>query len=202
VTEQMSLLVTHLERYVGLEEPAVARCQYMHMGATICDAILQAGLNYRAVVAPRVTRMMQLWPLATTTSLFTSKADRYGLNDVLQWQDAVKLFRIERLALFMLSAEIETEANLREFFLDEERAETLRSVPGVGPKTFDYLKLLVGMPTLAVDRHVRALLERAGVPYTGYADAQALMLGAAERLGVDPGVLDGKIWAAASRQYV
>jgi hypothetical protein len=194
------MLAAHLERYVGLETPAPARRQYQHMGATICDAILQAGLNYRSVVAPRINRMMHLWPSATTTSSFITKVDRYGLNEVLQWRDHVKLQRIEKLSDFMLSCGIETEAGLREFLEDDERSVALMTVPGIGPKTLDYLKILVGMPALAVDRHVRAFLEQAGIRYTGYADAHGLMLAVAERLGVDPSVLDGQIWAVASRR--
>ncbi len=197
---QVAALAAHLEPYVRTESPPPARRQYQHMGATICDAILQAGLNYRSVVAPRVNRLMHLWPQARTTSSFLIKIDRYGLNDVLRWQDPVKLARIRTLGCVLVSSGIETENCLREYLVDDERAQTLMTLPGIGPKTLDYLKILAGMPALAVDRHMRALLEDAGIRYTGYADAHSLMVAAAERLGVDPGTLDRRIWAAASRR--
>jgi hypothetical protein len=200
VTSRVSVLAAYLERYVASEPLPPARRPYQHMGATICDAILQAGLNYRSVVAPRVNRLMRLWPLATTTSAFLAKADRYGLNQVLNWQDPVKPARMNKLGCFMVSSGIETENCLRAYLADDQRAQALRTVPGIGPKTFDYLKILAGMPALAVDRHMRAVLDRAGVGYTGYADAHKLMLAAAELLGMEPGVLDVRIWAVASRR--
>lgn len=43
---------------------------YNHMGATITDAVLQAGLRYETVVWPRVQRIMELFPEAATASGF------------------------------------------------------------------------------------------------------------------------------------
>jgi hypothetical protein len=202
VTDDLAVLVIHLERYADMRAPLASRRQYGHMGATLCDAILQAGLNYRFVVAPRITRLLALWPSATTTSRFLIKARRYGLNDVLAWRDPVKLQRIDQLSDFMQTSGVETESCLRSFLGDDNESESLMSLSGVGPKTVDYLKILAGMSTLAVDRHVRAVLAQAGVAYTGYADARNLMIAAAERLQIDPAVLDGRIWAAASGSQV
>jgi len=43
---------------------------YNHMGATITDAMLQAGINYEAVVKPRVNCVYGYYEAKTTSGLF------------------------------------------------------------------------------------------------------------------------------------
>ena len=43
---------------------------YCHMGATITDTILQAGVKYATVVVPRVKNILEKYPEAKTTSDF------------------------------------------------------------------------------------------------------------------------------------
>lgn len=52
---------------------------YNHMGATITDAILQAGQNWRTVVKPRIEKVKQ-YPTAKTTSGFISTFSSVGLK--------------------------------------------------------------------------------------------------------------------------
>ena len=52
-------------------EPEV--CPYRdHIGALFTDAILQAGVNYRSVVRPRVERVLFNFPEANTVSSFSN----------------------------------------------------------------------------------------------------------------------------------
>jgi hypothetical protein len=200
MTEKVYILAKHLERYSDREASAPKRRRYFHMGATICDAALQAGLNYRNVVEPRIANLLRAWPTASTTSAFGRKADLFGLSRVLDWRDPVKLSRIIDVTDFFMQAGIETENQLSTFLSDQHRADSLRAVKGIGPKTLDYLKILAGLPVIAIDRHVRAVMAEAGITCLDYDEARALMLAAAERLAMDPAVLDNRIWATASRR--
>jgi hypothetical protein len=194
------VLARHLERYADTETPLMPRRRYRHMGATISDAALQAGLNYRTVVAPRVTNVLRHWPRATTTSAFSRKVRLYDLGRLLEWRDPVKLTRAVALADFFLDAGIETEDELSTFLMDEFRAESLLAINGIGRKTVDYLKILAGLPAFAIDRHVKAVIAEAGISCGSYEEARGLMLAAAEYLAVDAAALDSRIWTAMSRR--
>lgn len=179
---------------------------YAHMGATLCDAILQAGLNYRTVVAPRVERVMQRWPSAIVTTRFLAMISRYGLNDVLIWKHVEKPTRIGQLAEFLAARDIETECELSEWLIVEANSESLLKVRGVGPKTVDYLKSLVGLPAVAVDRHIRTFVGWAGVGASNYNEIRQLVSDAADVLEVERNALDHAIWSyvaagAAKHQF-
>lgn len=167
---------------------------YRHMGATLCDTILQAGLNYRTVVNPRVGRILAFWPRATTSSLFLERMEAFGLESVLDWRDPVKLERIETLTLFCVDQGLETEEHLRSWLLAEENALALLALPGVGRKTVDYLRNLVGLSTIPIDRHMTAFLERAGLQCHSYEERQQALLSLACCLDVDARCLDAAIW--------
>ena len=175
---------------------------YAHMGATICDAVLQAGLNYRTVVAPRVNRLTSRWSSAITTSRFLAMIARYGLNEVLKWSHPEKLTRIRQLTEFLVARKLETENELSSWLSMESNAEMLQDVRGIGPKTRDYLKSLVGVPAVAVDRHVRTFVNRAGIEASDYTEISNLVCAAADLLSVEPHTLDHAIWSyvAAERR--
>jgi hypothetical protein len=198
ISEQVDALAAHLEQFVNRSACSAGRTPYGHMGATVCDSILQAGLNYRTVVYPRVLRILTLWPSATTTPQFADKVRRFGLANVLSWKHPEKLDRIHSVIEFLEWHNIETEACLGESLRTDSTANALRRLPGIGPKTIDYLKMLVGVSTLAVDRHVATILTEAGIRYSGNEEAHALMTAAAERMALDRAVLDVQIWMAMS----
>lgn len=175
---------------------------YRHMGATLCDTILQAGLNYRTVVEPRVERILSFWPRATSSSLFLERIEAFGLESVLDWRDPVKLERIEKLAAFCVDEGLETEESLRGWLVAEKNALALLAQPGVGPKTVDYLKNLVGLSTIPIDRHMTNFLERAGLQCHSYEERQRALLALACCLDVDPRCLDAAIWNLESTSAV
>ena len=171
---------------------------YAHMGATICDTILQAGLNYRTVVAPRVQRVMYRWSSATGTSRFLGMISRHGLNDVLLWKHPEKPTRIGQFTEFLARQGIETEGELSEWLTNDANSQSLRGLRGVGPKTVDYLKSLVGLPAVAVDRHVRTFVEWAGVRATSYDQIRQVVCEVADSLHLEHRVLDHAIWSYVS----
>src|SRR5215208_7225358 len=106
---------------------------YDHMGATITDSILQAGVNYRTVVEPRVRRVLQIYPEAKTSRAFFSVIERHGVGSVLNWRHPEKPRRVYELTSFFVAMNVETEESLREWLLDPDRCEELLKIKGVGP---------------------------------------------------------------------
>lgn len=178
-------------------QPRSGAC-YAHMGATICDTILQAGLNYRTVVAPRVERVLCGWPAAITTSRFLAMIERHGLNEVLLWRNAEKPTRIGQFSEFLQRRGIETEGDASNWLATNENAAALREVRGIGPKTVDYFKSLVGLPAVAVDRHIRTFIAWAGIRLTTYDEIRELVSAVADSLQVGHHDLDHAIWSYVS----
>lgn len=168
---------------------------HSHMGATLTESILQAGLRYETVVLPRVIKVKRR-PEARTTSGFISLLEREGANAVLDWRDAEKPKRVMSLASLLQSEGVETEEELRYWLQSEGSEERLKSLKGIGDKTVDYLKLLVGFSTVAVDRHVITFLNTAGVDITiaKYSVARDILSEAAKLMGIEEAVLDHSIW--------
>jgi hypothetical protein len=175
---------------------------YDHMGAIICDSILQAGLNYRSVVAPRIKELLLRWPSGRRTSVFASMTKRYGIRDVLNWRDKEKPHRISALTDFFLRRSIETESELAEWLLDSSHASSLIDVRGVGPKTIDYIKSLVGVQTVAVERQVRTFVSWAGLSLNSYNEIRSVVCDAARLLGHDSCDLDHAIWKYVSTRHM
>ena len=167
---------------------------YNHMGATISDAILQAGLRYETVVRPRIRRILELYPSAVTTSAFWNLLDETGPKTVLLWRDDEKPNRVVALTEFLRDEGIETENELCAWLTSEEHRMQLLSVRGVGPKTVDYIGILAGTQTAAVDRHVRALLEAAEIQFFGYDEAREILNLAADNMSVARATLDHSVW--------
>ena len=67
--DPVTLLVTHVDKVLG-PGPFVAATGWPHMGAVLCDAVLQAGIGYDAVVKPAVLRLQADWPDADTLTGF------------------------------------------------------------------------------------------------------------------------------------
>jgi len=171
---------------------------YRHMGATLTDTMLQAALSYCTVVRPRVDRLMTLWPSATTASRFLSKARQYGLSKVLDWRSPVKLERIRMLTAYCVDRGLETEDDLRLWFLRDPDTSDLMSLPGMGPKTHDYLRKLVGLSVIPVDRHMASFLESAGLECSSYEERQQALMAFASFLDISPEAFDDVIWRLQS----
>jgi hypothetical protein len=191
-------LVKFLSSVEGFNSFLGPRHRYEHMGATLSDAILQAGLNYRTVVAPRIKRLVVDHPEANTTSEFQKLIAFYGLKTLLNWKDPEKPSRIMELTWFFASEGLETESMARSWLQRPGNARLLLQLHGIGPKTVDYLSILVGISTLAVDRHIMNLLVAAGLQYSRYEDVKNVACLAADRLGVSRESFDQAVWMLSS----
>lgn len=173
---------------------------YQHMGATITDSILQAGLNYRTVVAPRVNRLLEQYPEAYTTDGFLDIINTYGLRSLINWRHPEKPQRIYELALLLHQHHIDTEDILRYWLQEAESEKLLLQLKGIGPKTIDYLKMLVGLQSIAVDRHIRTFVKAAGLKHTQYEDIRQVVEITAHILALDRNSFDLSIWLYISSQ--
>jgi hypothetical protein len=183
---------------------------YRHMGATITDAVLQAGLRYETTVWPRVQHAMSI-PEAATTSGFLAVLRERGGEAVVRWTHEEKLGRMYAVSELFIAEGIETEEDLRVWLCAgtsdpawtaqcEANAARLLAVRGIGPKTIDYFKILCGeQDTAAIDMHLTAFLERAGVRVTSYEQAREVIREAAAELGVPAAQLDHSIWTYMSK---
>lgn len=197
--------VTKLVRFIrlrGIVPSATITQGYGHMGATLCDSILQAGLNYDTVVRPRITWILNSFPNETTTSRLLDLVDELGAARLLNWSHPEKPSRLIALANFFYVRSIETEHCLREWLQVATNGVHLESVRGVGPKTVDYLKMLVGIPAIAVDRHIKNFVNNAGIKSNNYKIIREVVECAADELRVHRTNLDYAIWFYVSKsQY-
>ena len=218
--ERVAAFVRSLDDFVFVEDLALP---YNHMGATITDAVLQAGLRYETTVWPRVQHVLRI-PEAATTSGFLAALRERGGEEVVHWTHAEKLGRMQAVAELFIAEGIETEAELRQWLCGDvalndagkdeagavedvavvgacrANAAKLAAIHGIGPKTIDYFKILCGeQDTAAVDIHLTRFLERAGVSVRGYDHARDVVAQAADLLRVSTARLDHSIWTYMSK---
>ena len=167
---------------------------YNHMGASITDASLQAGVNYNSVVAPRVQAIRINYPQVRTTTQFIDLTDQVALADILKWKHPEKLRRARAALSFFQSEGVETESDLYGWIDRPENKSRLLSLRGIGPKTFDYYRMIAGHSTLAIDRHLFAFLKNAGVECKDYSAAHRLLTETADLVGRSQSSLDYSIW--------
>jgi hypothetical protein len=170
------------------------------MGATIADAVLQAGISYETVVRPRVDRLIASYPEAKTTSVLAQLVADKGASEVLQWRSGRKLETFAALIDLFLENKIENEDELRAWLERPDNIQRLKRIKGIKDKSANYLQILVGTQNVAVDRHLFRFLAEAGLPTTVYSEAHQLIHDASIVLGVEPSILDHSIWRFMSRR--
>jgi hypothetical protein len=197
--DTVSRLVEHIRSLPSFRIVDEIGSPYGHMGATLADAALQAGVRYETVVRARVQRLLREHPHANTTSAFSALLRERGAKEVLTWNGR-KLETLDQLIAFLLHEQIETEPQLAAWINQPGNLDRLRGIKGIKDKTANYIKILVGGQSVAVDRHLFRFLAEAGAPTSDYSVAHATIGKAAERLGVEPAVLDHSIWRYMSER--
>jgi len=191
--ERVSKLVEYIKALEDFQIYESIDGSYEHMGATITDAVLQAGISYESVVRPRVERMRQEHPTANTTSAFLQLLEEIPPEELLKFRGR-KPQLVLTLAQFLKAENIETEEDLRVWFQDDKNVKRLKSIGGIKNKTTDYLKILVGLQTVAIDSRLLGFLAKAGITTSGYKDAHQLISVTADTMGISQAVLDHSIW--------
>lgn len=173
-----------------------ATCE--HLGAVLADSILQAGLNYTTVVRPRVLAILQAHPKRDTISSLISLIQDREVGAFLNWRHFEKMSRFEALVLFLQGRGVEDVQDLRLALASAEFCEAMQTVSGIGPKTVDYMACLVGIDSIAVDRHVRAFARAVGVKNDDYHFLRKSFCCAADLLSVPRREFDAWLWRRAT----
>lgn len=169
-----------------------------HMGAILADAVLQAGVNYSTVVLPRVAAILHVFPDLDGVSTLVKLIDQQRTGEFLSWDHPEKIRRFNSLVTFLNVQQVETAEHLRQRLSVEGFGEELQTIRGVGPKTVDYLACLVGVDSIAVDRHVRAFARMAGVDAEDYKFLRTVFCYAADLLSLSRRDFDAWIWRTQS----
>lgn len=167
---------------------------YDHMGALLTDTVLQAGLNYKTVVLPRVQSVLARYPYHYRTSDVMEIVRGGGSSGFLTWNHGEKIARFEGLISFLHSRSIETVSDLKKHLGDDRFVDSVLVLKGIGNKTVDYMGCLAGCDTVAVDRHIRTFAKRAGVPEVDYHFLKSVFCCAADLLGVSRRAFDAWVW--------
>ncbi|MER8664753.1 hypothetical protein NKH34_26975 [Mesorhizobium sp. M1148] len=178
----------------------VRRTTYEHAGALLADAVLQAGLNYRSVVMPRVGRILKEFPDADRVSALICLVKKGCTAQLLDWQHSTKVERFEHLVVFLHKAKMDTTEDIRTALKSDAFCADLRLLDGVGPKTIDYMACLVGIESIAVDRHIRTFAARAGVNNGDYDFLKNAFCYAADLLSISRREFDAWVWSREARQ--
>ena len=119
----------------------------------------------------------------------------HGGMHLLNWSLDRKINTLVDVLQFFVAEEIETVGALRRWLLEAGNVERLKRIKGIGNKTADYFKILTGIPTSAIDRHLTKFMARAGVTVSGYEEAQGVIRQTAVLLNTDERTLDYSIWS-------
>lgn len=194
VNEKVDKIVAYIT-FLGFDFSEDTRCNANdHIGATLADAILQSGLNYRTVVKPRIERILCTYPAYTTVTQVINLINEIGANEFLNWNNTEKIKRFIKLLNMCKRHNIEYETDLKNWIIDHKNQEELLSIRGIGPKTVDYLKLLLGLSSIPIDRHLLKFASLCEVKLTKYAEASTVYKLACEKLNVEYEALDYTIW--------
>lgn len=168
-----------------------------HLGAVLADAALQPGLNYTVVVQPRVKRIVRDYPSAASLSGLRVLLDTCSVKQLLSINNARKCSVFESLVELLRMERVETSDDLRSWIVRPDSKSKLLNIKGVGYKTAAYLRLLVGLPAIAIDVHLRRAAADVGVTGSDQ-ELELLYTLAAEADGISLSDLDGLLWQAGA----
>lgn len=170
------------------------RTPYYNMAATLTDSVLQAGMNYKSVVYPRVYNILNKYSDYSTTCDFIILFQTIPIEEIIQWKNKRKQNTICNLAWFLYNQNVNTEDDLAKWISDDKNIDKLLEINGVGRKTVDYLKLLSGQQAIPIDRHMFQFLALAGILTSDYKEASTVLRKTAAVLQIGESVLDKTIW--------
>jgi hypothetical protein len=199
---QITSYIDHLDEFEILDisssfsQASNSNLSYNNMGATLIDGILQAGINYKNVVKPRVDNYLSEYSQVKTTTAFNNLLKTKDLSQIIN-MTGQKVERINQVVNLLLKNNIETEYEFYNWLLNDDSVIILSNITGIKEKTIDYLKILVGFEnTVAIDTRLKAFIKIACPDITSltYGFAHRLLTKTAEKLKLTPATLDYSIW--------
>lgn len=203
VEKDAAQLLAHLDSIGVTGSERVSR-GWGHMGAALVEAALQRQRNYKSVVLPAAQAVKEAWPDAETTSGLRKRMQDHDLGKVIKYRSPSRILQVGQMAAVLESHKVETIDDFRQMLSDQQRGPVLRKdldgVKYVGSKTLDYLEILVGISSVAVDSRLTRVTKAAGIERTEYDHLAAVIRVAAADRGWRPGDLDAALWRAGERQ--
>lgn len=183
----------------GITTPEPVKPGWPHIGGVIVDAVLQPQRSYENLVRPRVRHVIDTYPEAATTSGFLNLLQKEDPKDVMRYQSENRARIALNLATTFQQQNLNTVEEIRTRFQtpDEKSAllKNLQHIRGVGPKTANYVGILVGDPeSFAIDARIRKILRAAGIPRLSYNKTEKVIRDTAAQLGWHAGALDATLW--------
>jgi len=197
--EQLAAYINSLSDFVKFTE---IDGNYGHIGATLADAVLQANNNYERNVRSRIVRIRTLYADAPRLSDLRRVLLRITIQEFLNWNGIRKPSTFLDLVDLLQREVVDTEDDLRQWLSTPDSHEKLLAIRFIGPKTADYLKILVGLPVAAMDRHLLGFLELAGLGKLSYPAGQDVVHRTADLMQLDRAHLDHSIWRYMSGSKV
>lgn len=191
-------IADHAKDEGALLEDKHPRATCGHLGAVLADSVLQAGLNYTTVVRPRVLAILRAYPNHHKISSLLGVIEDGKTEVFLNWRHHEKVTRFEALVVFMKHWGIEDVSDLRAGLASDEFCDAIQAVNGIGPKTVDYMACLVGIDSIAVDRHVRTFAKTVGVENDDYHFLRKSFCCAADLLSLPRREFDAWLWRRAT----
>ncbi|MCW3476268.1 hypothetical protein [Limobrevibacterium gyesilva] len=187
-------LAIYIKSLPGFEKYTQIDGNYGHVGAALADAVLQSNNDYERNVRHRIARIRKMYARETSLQDLKQLLQRITAAEFLDWNGTRKPATFLDLVGLLGREGVNTEDDLRKWLPGEESSTKLREIHFIGPKTVDYLRILVGLPFAAMDRHLLGFLECAGIGKFNYARSQEIVHRAADLLGLDRAHLDHSIW--------
>ncbi len=195
-------LVEHLKSLPDFVHYTEIDGKYGHLGATLADAVLQSNNDYERNVRPRIKRILSCYGNYSNLSGLNALLKTVNVQNFLHWNGERKPQTFLDLVDLLGSERVDTEDDFRSWLQRDDARGKLIAIKYIGPKTADYLKILVGLQAAAVDRHLLGFLAEAGFLKLDYLSAQNILLEAAALLDVNCAHLDHSIWQYMSRRSV
>ncbi|EJS4060302.1 hypothetical protein NW009_003210 [Vibrio parahaemolyticus] len=200
ILKSARVLANYAQKQGLAVDEQMLRPTYDHMGAILADSVLQAGMNYANVVKPRVDAILLSYAEKKSTNELQQLIITEGPEKILNWKHSTKLLRFEALVSHMLNKNVFNTEDLKEKLRDADFCNELQTLNGIGPKTVDYMKCLVGIDSVAVDRHIKSFAKAAGIERFDYDFLRDVFCSAADLLSISRRSFDSWVWRTLAVQ--
>jgi len=164
-----------------------------NIGAIVIESILQSGLNYNYVVKPRIEKFYNKYESFYSLSQLDFLLQYNSIEDIMGVNNGRKKKALTDLMKLLFKYEVEYIYQLQDVILSPLFVEEFLSIKGIGNKTLDYLMILLGLDSIAIDRHLFKFLKEFDIDLS-YSDSKKLLVKVAEEMDIDLTELDSFIW--------
>jgi hypothetical protein len=173
--------------------------------AALVDAVFSIGARYGTSPDRGVRGVVKKWrehrdhaPLDDLCQLkeFAGRGD--DLAEILGNQQKVargtrlKADALAEAAERLVDAKVRSSADVA---ASQEQKKAYTSVRGLGPVTWEYFLMLLGIPGVKADVHIQRFVSRAVDVDVSPAECRSLLHDVAEQMGESPTELDHAVWA-------